>query len=146
MFRGAAIGPRPDTTLAYFSRIGVDLQQVFVWGILHNTLLPVLPKEVAEYAKCVQFQGNASPSVPVNWRWTESISALKALEATIANRLLVEKSMIEPVEVLINTYAVKKQGTWYSSQSLTTLIPETVPYYSYSLPSRQQFLQMERRG
>jgi hypothetical protein len=111
MFRGAATGPRPDTTLAYFSRIGFDLQQVFVGGILHNTLLPVLPKEVVEYAKCVQLQGNASPSVPVNWRWTESISALKALEATIANRLLVKKSMIEPAEVLINTYAVKKQGT-----------------------------------
>jgi hypothetical protein len=41
--------------------------------------------------------------MPINWRFAESISALKGLEATILNVLLARKYGIEPQEVVINT-------------------------------------------
>lgn len=63
-----------------------------------------LPAGLKELSRLVRFEGNALPSIPVNWRWAESISALKALEATMLNYLLTQKYKISPVEVTINTY------------------------------------------
>ena len=62
-----------------------------------------LPPELYELSKVVHFEGNALPSIPMNWRWAESISALKALEATMVNYLLSRKYGISPGEVTINT-------------------------------------------
>ncbi|OJD33683.1 uncharacterized protein BKCO1_2800014 [Diplodia corticola] len=77
-----------------------------VWrrGILANDLVRRhLPQDLDQLGGLVRFEGDAEPSIPVNWRWAESISALKALEATMVNRLLVRKYGVEPVEVTINT-------------------------------------------
>ena len=63
-----------------------------------------LPASLKELSRFVHFEGNALPSIPVNWRWAESISALKALEATMLNCLLTRKYKLAPVEVTINTY------------------------------------------
>lgn len=64
-----------------------------------------LPPDFKALSKLVHFEGNALPSIPMNWRLAESISALKAFEATMVNHLSVKKYGIEPVEVRINTYA-----------------------------------------
>ncbi|KAI1418338.1 CoA-transferase family III [Hypoxylon sp. FL1857] len=76
---------------------------VFMREILENPLMPNLPPELAEIAKFVSFEGNAKPSIPVNWRLAESISALKAFEATFLNYLAHRKYGIRPRNVSINT-------------------------------------------
>lgn len=83
-----------------------EAEAVFQQGILDNPLMQNLPSSLKELSQLVCFEGNALPSIPMNWRWAESISALKALEATMLNYLLVCKYKISPVEVTINTYVL----------------------------------------
>jgi hypothetical protein len=78
--------------------------QIFEDGILNNPLIaPHLPKEIQECAGTVQFVGNDQPSIPINWRFAESISALKGLEAAMINVLLKRKYGVEPQKAVINT-------------------------------------------
>ena len=81
-----------------------EAELLFQQGILENPLMQYLPASLKELSQLVRFEGNALPSIPVNWRWAESISALKALEATMLNCFLTLKYKISPVEVTINTY------------------------------------------
>lgn len=79
-------------------------RQVFEDGLLNNSLISsTLPKEVKECAKSVRFEGSDKPSIPINWRFAESISALKGLEATMVNVLLKKKYGLPPQEAVINT-------------------------------------------
>jgi hypothetical protein len=73
-------------------------------GILNNPLIaPNLPKEIKEAARLVQYEGTDKPSIPINWRFAESISALKGLEAAMINVLLKRKYGVEPQKAVINT-------------------------------------------
>lgn len=73
-------------------------------GILRNPLITKnLPPEVVEYGAKVKYVGSNAPSIPINWRFAESISSLKGLEATMLNVLLAKKYGLEPQEVIINT-------------------------------------------
>ncbi|KAK0724922.1 CoA-transferase family III domain-containing protein [Lasiosphaeris hirsuta] len=73
-------------------------------GILENPLVTGdLPPGLAEMGMLVRYEGSRLPSIPVNWRWAESISALKGFEATMLNYLLTRKYGIPPIEVTINT-------------------------------------------
>ncbi|XP_014555477.1 hypothetical protein COCVIDRAFT_102266 [Bipolaris victoriae FI3] len=73
-------------------------------GILKNPLIaPNLPQEIEECAKTIKFKGNDAPSLAINWRFAESISALKGLEAAMVNVLLKRKYNLEPQEVEIDT-------------------------------------------
>ena len=80
-----------------------EAKALFRSGILENPLMSNLPTSLEELGQLVHFEGNELPSVPVNWRWAESISALKAFEATMVNYLLIRKYGISPVEITINT-------------------------------------------
>ncbi|KAH8728284.1 CoA-transferase family III domain-containing protein [Phaeosphaeriaceae sp. PMI808] len=81
-----------------------ETQNVFQNGILNNPLItPTLPKDITECAKTIRFEGTSRPSIPINWRFAESISALKGLEAAIVNALLKRKYGLEPQEAVINT-------------------------------------------
>ncbi|KAI9730902.1 MAG: hypothetical protein M1834_005620 [Cirrosporium novae-zelandiae] len=81
-----------------------EAASLFHDGILKNLLMAnVLPPHLQELGKLVRFKGNALPSIPINWRLAESISALKALEATMVNWILERKYRREPVEVVIDT-------------------------------------------
>lgn len=81
-----------------------ETRQVFENGILNNPLIgPTLPKEIGESARSVRFEGSERPSIPINWRFAESISALKGLEAAMVNVLLKRKYGLEPQEAVINT-------------------------------------------
>lgn len=74
-------------------------------GIISNPLVAKnLPSGSLEASRAVSFEGSAAPSIPINWRFAESISSLKGLEATVLNVLLQRKYGIEPVKVNINTY------------------------------------------
>jgi len=81
-----------------------ETQKIFQDGILNNPLIaPTLPKDVGECARPVRFEGSDRPSIPINWRFAESISALKSLEAAMVNVLLKRKYNLEPQEAVINT-------------------------------------------
>lgn len=81
-----------------------ETQRIFNNGILQNPLIaPTLPREIAECAQTVRFKGSDKPSVPINWRFAESISALKGLEAAMINVLLKRKYGLEPQEAVIDT-------------------------------------------
>lgn len=81
-----------------------ETRNVFRNGILHNPLIAqTLPSEIEEGAKTVRFEGTDRPSLPINWRFAESISALKGLEASMVNVLLKKKYGVEPQEAVINT-------------------------------------------
>lgn len=83
-----------------------ESKTLFIEGILKNPLIQGLPTELIDSAQLIHFEGNKLPSIPINWRWAESIAALKAFEATMLNYLLTRKYNIPPVEVTINTYVV----------------------------------------
>ena len=79
-------------------------QKLFEEGIIQNSLISkAIPAEAQKYAAKVRYVGSDAPSIPINWRFAESISALKGLEATVLNVLLARKYGIEPQEVVINT-------------------------------------------
>ena len=79
-------------------------QQLFEDGILRNPLISKsLPPEALKCADKVKYVGSSAPSIPINWRFAESISSLKGLEATMLNVLLVKRYNVEPQEVVINT-------------------------------------------
>lgn len=81
-----------------------ETQKIFDDGILNNPLIaPTLPKEIQDCAKTIRFEGSDKPSIPINWRYAESISSLKGLEASMINVLLKRKYGVEPQEVVINT-------------------------------------------
>ncbi|KAF3018923.1 hypothetical protein E8E14_010767 [Neopestalotiopsis sp. 37M] len=78
--------------------------RLFRKEILANRLLEKnLPAEAHEAASTVTFEGSDAPTLPINWRFAESIAALKAYEATILNILLKKKYGVGPVEIKINT-------------------------------------------
>lgn len=73
-------------------------------GILKNPLTNQhLVPGVEKYAERIHFEGSHSPQLPVNWRFAESLGALKALEATYVNAILDKVYGLPPQEVVINT-------------------------------------------
>lgn len=79
-------------------------QKLFEDGILRNPLISrSLPPEALKYGDKVKYVGSTAPSIPINWRFAESISSLKGLEATMLNVLLAKKYGVEPQAVIINT-------------------------------------------
>ncbi|OTA78492.1 hypothetical protein M434DRAFT_245102 [Hypoxylon sp. CO27-5] len=78
-------------------------QSVFEEGILENPLIKNLSPGLRSLSKYVHFEGSSKPNIPINWRLAESISALKAFEATTLNYLLTRKYKIEPADITINT-------------------------------------------
>jgi len=81
-----------------------ESRKVLLEGILHNPKVkPNLPAEAIDLSDFINFEGSSSPSIPINWRFAESISALKGLEAIFINVLLGRKYGTKPQQVVINT-------------------------------------------
>jgi len=76
-------------------------------GILSNPLhTSTLPPEIKDAAKSIEFVGSTNPSMPINWRFAESISAIKGFQAAMLNVLLKRKYASGGVgyqKVVINT-------------------------------------------
>lgn len=84
--------------------VPTEAQTAFQQGILENPLIkPSLPDGWKACAEMVKFEGSANPSIPINWRFAESVSALKAYEALLVNAVLMKRFQQKPVEVRINT-------------------------------------------
>ncbi|KAK2772124.1 putative alpha methylacyl-CoA racemase [Colletotrichum kahawae] len=80
-----------------------EASRVFHEGILNNPLVGPISPELVALSKRVRFDGSDLPSVPINWRLAESISALKAYEALLVMQLLTKKYGLRDTEVTINT-------------------------------------------
>ncbi|KAF6823405.1 putative alpha methylacyl-CoA racemase [Colletotrichum plurivorum] len=80
-----------------------EAKAIFLTGILENPLVKDLPSDLKSLAHLIKFEGTSKPSVPLNWKFAESMAALKALEATMVNRLIQKKYNAEPAEVTIDT-------------------------------------------
>ncbi|KAK2017372.1 CoA-transferase family III [Colletotrichum eremochloae] len=96
-----------------------EAEAVFQHGILSNPLMKDLPSDLRTLSQHVKFEGSPKPSVPISWKFAESISALKALEATMLNRLLQKKYKVAPLDVTINT---DHASLFYFSPLLAQLI------------------------
>ncbi|KAM0320760.1 hypothetical protein ACHAO8_000051 [Botrytis cinerea] len=107
-----------------------ESKKVFQRGILENpTIIPNLPRDFQDHAKKIKFEGEDAPTLPINWRFAESISSIKALEATVLLSLLKKKYGVEPKEVIINTDTI-------SSPKFTPLPLHLMPHPP-SLSQRQ---------
>lgn len=80
-----------------------EARRVFEEGILQNPLMTSLPQELKSLSNHVRFEGSSQPIIPINWRFAESVSAIKAFEATMLNYLLTKKYKIDPIDAVINT-------------------------------------------
>ncbi|KAJ5755445.1 hypothetical protein N7533_004988 [Penicillium manginii] len=115
-----------------------EAKQVFENGILRNPLMSTLPKELVSLSKHVRFEGSSQPIIPINWRFAESISAIKAFEATMLNHLLGQKYKIDPVEVVINT---NHASLFFMSPLIARYIKEgnPVPMDPFSSETQKMF-------
>lgn len=87
--------------------IPAETHKVFWEGIMRNPLIAnTLPPEAEASAHKIEFEGSNDPSIPINWRFAESISALKAFEGTMVNVLLQRKYGVKPQKIVINTLAI----------------------------------------
>lgn len=80
-----------------------ETQRLFETELLNNPLIPNLPTEIQKAGQLVTFNGSHTPSIPINWRFAESVSAMKALEASMLNVLRSKKYGVEMSPVTINT-------------------------------------------
>ncbi|KAK3389864.1 CoA-transferase family III domain-containing protein [Podospora didyma] len=81
-----------------------EVRKLFQNAIIQNPLVREhLPTGALEASRHVSFEGSNNPFIPINWRFAESISTLKAYEATVLNVLLKKKYGVGPVDVKINT-------------------------------------------
>ncbi|KAE8142912.1 CoA-transferase family III domain-containing protein [Aspergillus pseudotamarii] len=84
--------------------VPIEAAQLLRKGILQNPLLTAnIPNDASSLADYVTFTGNENPNIPINWRFAESISALKGLESLWINALLKAKYNHGPVKVEIDT-------------------------------------------
>lgn len=81
-----------------------ECKKLLVEGILHNPLMASnLPPEAEDLANLITFEGSQLPSIPVVWRYAESISALKGLETIFINVILKRKYGFQAQKATINT-------------------------------------------
>lgn len=80
-----------------------EAAQLLLNGVVRNSFHKDLPGYTAELCKYAKFVGNSKPSIPINWRFAESISALKGFEEVMLSNLLGRKYGLDPVDVTINT-------------------------------------------
>ena len=102
--------------------VQAETSKLFKKGILENPRIARhLPKDAITPYPPIKFVGSPVPSIPINWRQAESVSALHALEATLANVLLERKYGLPPQAVTIDT----DHATLYIFSCLTwTIDPE----------------------
>ncbi|RSL98228.1 hypothetical protein CEP52_010411 [Fusarium oligoseptatum] len=81
-----------------------EARKIFFEGIISNPLIaPTLPPEAVDLAQSITFKGSPEPSLPINWRFAESISSLKAYEALLLSVLLKRKYGLGQVPIEIDT-------------------------------------------
>jgi hypothetical protein len=116
--------------------VPTEAGKVFREGIMANPLiLPNIPVGLAKIAENVRFEGNTTPSVPINWRFAESIAALKGFEAAMLSLLMKKKYGEEPFEITVNTYVHRPHQFQSKNQQTHTHRKVITPSSSSCPPS-----------
>ncbi|KAF5337984.1 hypothetical protein D9758_014322 [Tetrapyrgos nigripes] len=71
--------------------------------LINNELHSSAPPEIHDAYKYIEFKGTDFPSIPINWRFAESIAALRGFEGAMLNVLLRKKYGISYQRVIVNT-------------------------------------------
>lgn len=80
-----------------------ETEALFWEGILRNPLHRSFPDGIEDAARSISFSGSKLPFFPINWRYAESISALKAFQGVMLNVLLHKKYGIPYQSIHIDT-------------------------------------------
>lgn len=72
-------------------------------GLINNPLHSSAPADIKEAAKNIEFVGSKSPVIPINWRFAESISAIKGFQGSMLNVLIQRKYGVKYQRIVINT-------------------------------------------
>lgn len=81
-----------------------EASKVLFDGIINNPLHAGTPSEVKEAVKHIKYVGSSEPTLPINWRFAESISAIKGFQGSMLNVLLKKKYGLPYQQIIINTY------------------------------------------
>ena len=81
-----------------------EAAKVLFDGIINNPLHAHIPNEVKEAAQHVQYVGSSEPTLPINWRFAESIAAIKGFQGSMLNVLLKKRYGLPYQQIVINTY------------------------------------------
>lgn len=80
-----------------------ESRAILLKQLLRHPQHDTLPEEAKDLAECIKFTGSASPSLPINWRFAESVASLKGFEAVLLNVLIKRRYGQGPFPVTINT-------------------------------------------
>ncbi|CAA7257389.1 unnamed protein product [Cyclocybe aegerita] len=92
----------PPFRMAQYS-VPLEAHDLFWRGLINNPLHASAPKEMREAAEHVKLDGSPSPTLPIVWRFAESISAIKAFQASMLNVFLQKKYGVDYQDIRINT-------------------------------------------
>ncbi|KAJ9635543.1 hypothetical protein H2201_003201 [Coniosporium apollinis] len=114
-----------------------ESRRIFEEGILSNPLIAKdLPEGTADFARSVNFVGSDAPSIPINWRFTESAASLKGLEAAVVAQLVKRKYGKTVSSATINT---DHASLFLMSTLLWTMTTDTGEVISYKDTGRKSF-------
>ncbi|PPQ67240.1 hypothetical protein CVT24_011559 [Panaeolus cyanescens] len=94
----------PETSNTALYSMPEESRLLLHHGILQNPLhssptLPIpLPAEIHDAAKVITFTGGNNPVLPINWRFAESISAIKGFQGAMLNVLMKRRGDVEAYE------------------------------------------------
>lgn len=76
LLNGAAekVGATTKTKAVQDYSAQAETENLLVNGIIRNPLMHGLPVELEALSKHVKFEGSPLPSIPINWRFAESIA------------------------------------------------------------------------
>ncbi|KAF8886798.1 CoA-transferase family III domain-containing protein [Infundibulicybe gibba] len=83
--------------------VPIQAKDLLIHGIINNKLHSSAPPEIREAAELVEYVGNSRPVIPINWRFAESISAIKGFQSAMLNVLIARKYGVEYQKPVINT-------------------------------------------
>jgi len=83
--------------------VPAESQKLLLNALVNNPLHSSAPAEIGKAANHISFSGNDFPSIPINWRFAESISALKGFQGAMLNVLLKKKYSLDYQTIDIDT-------------------------------------------
>lgn len=80
-----------------------EAKQLLSQGIIDNPLHASAPDDIKAAASMIEYVGTNFPVIPINWRFAESISAIKGFQGAMLNVLLKEKYGLDFQKIVIDT-------------------------------------------
>ena len=81
-----------------------EAKQLLLQVIIDNPLHALAPDDIKAAASMIEYVGTDFPVIPINWRFAESISAIKGFQGAMLNVLLKEKYGLDFQKIVIDTY------------------------------------------